>query len=752
MANTYQVTSATGIGSIPPLVDAETGNVILEGRIRTPADAVGIFRALQSADLRSSQQRAVEQALIDGAPPYSDSQDMKDGLYGRSNINWGLAGQAQLEAETPFQEYPNAVDTFCTMPTDYGETDEERNFYSQIIAEEFTRMMRNWDEFDTLWGFNCHLFTKEGLSFVFFEDELTWKWRVYGQEYFKFPRKTRATVNTFDVVACQMEWLPHELYDRIRDPEIAVEEGWNPPAVFEAIKTAGVRSVYTNNPQDIERNWKNNDIYQSMTASTVKLVFLLCREVNGTVSSYIARLDGEGEFLYKKVGKYRSMNRALIAYTAGVGSNGDFNSIRGNGNRIYGPTTGINRMMCKFLDLTIHDSTPRITADSEDAIDSNSFRAIGPYVSIQDGVQFQEMPTPNYEQSMIPAISMLQDMFRQRASISAPSLSGDMVGRERTKYEVQVQTEMAGKVSSGQMNLFFSSLRQHMQEVARRVIREDYSQYEPGGEEVWDFKLRCFKRGVPIQAIYRVDIKALEVNRGIGIGSVAERRSVADALQERLGAQLDPKGQQILRRMIASAYGGATVGKLLVPDEPGMRPVIDVQIANMENALLALGQPVIIEPNQNHQVHCETHLQRVQQLNEQFAGQQMDLYQFISQAQPIWVHGQEHLALLDPMAPATAQLREGYQQLGETITNGAKEIEAEEVKQAEAGGQPNDPTSGVFRQAVDAQARTAELDEAERIMRMQQMEEDHRQKIAIRAAETASKLRKTAAELASKQK
>jgi hypothetical protein len=104
------------------------------------------------------------------------------------------------------------------------------------------------------------------------------------------------------------------------------------------------------------------------------------------------------------------------------------------------------------------------------------------------------------------------------------------------------------------------------------------------------------------------------------------------------------------------------------------------------------------------------------------------------------------------MAPATAQLREGYQQLGETITNGAKEIEAEEVKQAEAGGQPNDPTSGVFRQAVDAQARTSELDEAERIMRMQQMEEDHRQKIAIRAAETASKLRKTAAELASKQK
>jgi hypothetical protein len=251
--------------------------------------------------------------------------------------------------------------------------------------------------------------------------------------------------------------------------------------------------------------------------------------------------------------------------------------------------------------------------------------------------------------------------------------------------------------------------------------------------------------------ILEEELQGRSPHGGIEVKVMRKDGSLFDARMY-MSPLIDPKGQQILRRMIASAYGGATVGKLLVPDEPGMRPVIDVQIANMENALLALGQPVIIEPNQNHQVHCETHLQRVQQLNEQFAGQQMDLYQFISQAQPIWVHGQEHLALLDPMAPATAQLREGYQQLGETITNGAKEIEAEEVKQAEAGGQPNDPTSGVFRQAVDAQARTSELDEAERIMRMQQMEEDHRQKIAIRAAETASKLRKTAAELASKQK
>jgi hypothetical protein len=88
---------------------------------------------------------------------------------------------------------------------------------------------------------------------------------------------------------------------------------------------------------------------------------------------------------------------------------------------------------------------------------------------------------------------------------------------------------------------------------------------------------------------------------------------------------LDPQGQQSLLRLVGSAYGGVKMAKELVPDMAGLRPPIDASFAKMENSVMALGQPPSFEPNQNHAVHIEQHLARVDELSQMLSNGEIDI-------------------------------------------------------------------------------------------------------------------------------
>lgn len=194
-------TGPPSLSAIPSLVDAETGAVILRGRFKNPKEVLAAYQTYFTADQQSSRDRALHQAQIDGAPPYNDAKDRMKGLFGRFNANFGFASRAQEEAEQPYNDVLESIDVFGKTPTRFG-SEVDRLYYGQVIAEEITSMVKNWDDFYTNWQLNAHLFTQEGLSFAFFQDDYTWKWDIRGRQHFKFPRRAKANVNNLDVIAC----------------------------------------------------------------------------------------------------------------------------------------------------------------------------------------------------------------------------------------------------------------------------------------------------------------------------------------------------------------------------------------------------------------------------------------------------------------------------------------------------------------------------------------------------------------------
>ena len=214
--------------------------------------------------------------------------------------------------------------------------------------------------------------------------------------------------------------------------------------------------------------------------------------------------------------------------------------------------------------------------------------------------------------------------------------------------------------------------------------------------------------------------------------------------------QFDQEGQRILLRQFTASYTDTQFARLLVPDEAGTRPPMDLQIANIENSLMELGKPAQIEPNQDHVVHVGSHLAALAEVNGALSQVQIELDDAIRQMFPVWQHATEHMQFISPENPLYPEFKASLEQIGEVVINGQKHLDAEARKAQRAAGEEvadGGSTPGVERQAVEAQTML-ELQKKQQDLQFDQ--ERHRQDMAFRDAKNAQDLRQRMAEAALK--
>jgi hypothetical protein len=663
---------------LPSIVDPSTNKVIVRGRVKSPADLVSAWQSLWWADLDSAQSRARAQQWRDGMPPYSTRKEALMGTAGRTNVNWGLGDQIASDAEMPYNDILDGVDTLFTMPTNWG-SGYSRMYVEQVMAEEITRMLRGWDQFIPLYQLNVRLFVDEGVSFAFFEDDFCWKYDICGLQHLVFPRRIKADINQVDIVLSQRQLLPYKLYEKCANEDQAASEGWDREATWEAIKTAAQPTLKANDFQEWEMAWKNHDYILGQTAVTVEVIEGWVREVDGTVSHYIGRADGQGGFLYKKEGKFSSMSRMLCPYLYGVGANGTFHSIHGVLQKTFGAGMAMNKVFCRALDMGIHASTPYLKCETEEALNELPLTPMGQYVAMAPGYGWGETQVPNFEQGLMPLIDQLGGFLRARSAPYTQMAASVPSKTPKTKYQQQSEDDRDARLSSSGAILFKNGLTAHYRELVRRVIQDPYPQSWDGGPEVQEFLARCQARQVPLEAIRAVDVKRVEVNMGIGRGSAAARRVAADALNT-LYPRADAKGQNLINYTTASAYAGADLAREIFPFEPGLRPPQDLEDANNENAaissMVSLGLPITISvlPTQNDAVHLDSHIPFLTALDEGLANMQIPLEKAIPIMEAVLTHAEEHVADMDPTVPNRGAYQQALKKFRMVVTNGAREI------------------------------------------------------------------------------
>jgi len=755
-------------------LDPVTGEVP-ERRVSDVDAARSIYDTIWTSDLGSSKNRSLVDAMFGGAPPFNPDDLVEIGQSERTNIDFGIAAAVKDQALAQYYDLTSSVPRLASVHVDYG-TDEQRVEWEGIIAEEFHHTLMNWTEFEFNHQLLSDQFVSHGVGVAYFEDETDWRYRVTGLNEFKMPRGTKASEAEIEVATVEREYLAHQLYAFIRNPDVAEELGWNVEMVKQALMHAclATPTPYLADWEKLEIELKNNDLlYGNSKAKRVKVVHMWVQEFSGKVSHMIFLKDplpadtGFGEaneqFLYEKFERFDAPTRCFVTFTYGIG-NGCYHGIRGLGFKIYPHIQLINRMRCGMSDGALLSSALIVQPSdaSTRSLEDLTLNYFGPYALFPAGLKIVEKAVPDFRANMMPVLADMTQTL-QNNTIGFQSRGITPEGQARTAFEVRAQLQHEATLTSASINLFYHPWKRLLWEVFRRLSRRDSSPLEPGGKEAVEFKKRCMERGVPAEAIYHVT--AVWPVRAVGNGSPAMRSQVLSQMMSMYGA-LDQEGQaHLLRDNIAALVGQEAVNRYAKPIDQPLRPPIDDKIAVLENATMSHGTTIPVSPGEDDFIHAGRHLQALDELDQALGQGQADPQASLMAMEVFLPHTAQHVQRLGQdklRGQQVALMRQRLQQLNATAKRlqdqlQAQQANAQKAQQAQAqrnAEQQQAQIKMLQQKAAEADAMSPKLKQQimESQAKMQMEAQRHQQEMALKQAEVSQKLALRDAETAAKVK
>lgn len=688
-------------------------------RLKDAASLQSIYWQMRQDDSLSSKQRAGIRAVIDGAAPYKESSRRKAGSGAASNLNFGSAKARLDQTLTAYNEMMDSVRNVIEPTIPVGVLDDtQRQNAEEVIADEFTIMLRDWTSFDSRFQLLSKEFIEHGVSLGYFPNDFDWKFDAAGWDNFLIPRDTRADEQFIDILLQTKDETPSDLYRYIQNESAAKEAGWDVEAVkkslVKATRFAGKQlpSSWALEWDLLNRQIKDNDLFSSYsTTSRVYLVHAWVKEFDGTWSHYIAERDPKGsrngtmqqEFLYKKLNRFPANSNCFTTFCLNIG-NGYYHSIRGQGYAMFPFVQTENKMRNDVINNFRMSMATMIQKKDINALDEAPITVSAGIALVSPEVEFVERPLQNHANS---SLAVLHDFSLMMDSV-APVGRGQEVNPGApvmTKYQIQ-GTQLAGNsLNNSSINMFYRSWRRLLREMWRRV-QEIIAQGRTEFDEVFDFLNRCARRGVTPEMILMVD-RVYEV-RSIGAGSPGARQATLDRVLGRIGS-MDEVGKKLLLHDAMVSDVGPRQAMRYAPLSEKPRPVIDQKVAELESAQMYNGANVDPLDGENHAVHALVHMGSADQApsiansiqmlenwrNNGEQGSITDLQPHIAFLSLVVPHTEQHVQAMasDPTRlQEVANLRKGLQEYSAiwmTYVRQLQKVLDEQEQQAREAQQPD---------------------------------------------------------------
>ena len=718
----------------------EKGKAV-ETRLKNVKAALSIFQTLAKADEKSSVNRARIDAMFDGSAPYNQGSLVSSGQPLKTNLNFGEAQRLLDISLSAYVDLYSSLERLVEIKGTMGEKSEIAPA-EEIVADELTHLIRSWPEFHSAYLRLCTTFIKHGVSIAYFDTPDDWKFRVGGFHDILIPRQTPASESCIDIAVGRREYLLHELYSFIKNPEAAAKVGWDVEEVKRVIaknastKGRDYRSNF-DNYEILQQEMKNNDIYQGIQNPSVSILHFWVKEMDGSVSHYMAAENTPKDFMYKKVSRYENAEQAYVMFTYGVGSNGTYHSVRGLGQRIFSHIQTSNRLRCQQIDGAMLASAVMIQPENQRSLDELQFTYYGAYAVMSPNVKIVEKAIPNLGTAVQPA---LQDLTQQ-LSLNTDTVSTygpNQSSPYRNQMQVSADIDVTTRLSGASLNLFYASWTRLLREVVRRVVTT-----KKRDAAVKDFYERCARRGVPEEFVKSIDVNRTKAVRSIGNGSHANRMLALRELQG-ISGQFDDVGRRNLTRDIVSTRVGHDLADRYVPADVEKRPTVDVKIAFFENQQLQAGQNVPVIANELHGVHLEVHVPALAQLIEALNTGEADPMQVLPMLQAMYQHISDtaQLAAGDPALEAeVAQTKQVLQYAEEAINNTMKAVQKMQREQAQQEGDEEQVAMADQNAKVQEHEIKMQIAQEKAELDMAIKQKKHEQEMAIRDAKAALEFR-----------
>lgn len=732
-----------------------------EARVRDAAEGYAIFKKLETDDELAAWKRSNIDYTVDGGKPIDEAVLVDAGRGDDANVNFMEAKAEEDAACAPYVEMTTMTDVFWRVNVSYGDfTERERN--NRIMSEELTLLHKEWGADFTHYRLGlAQQFTRHGIGFVYWKDELDWHWSSEGLNAFKLPRDTESRPSAIPYLICKKTIGVEELYAFIRDEKRAKEVNrWNVPAVKHAICSSlnAANRGYTQEAwEDFVKQARENDTTVGATKPKVPIYHLWVREFNGSMSHYIGhqkgaikhdsdKIIGNG-WLYQHRFRFKNLSRCIIPFTYGIGTHRTYHTVRGQGELSFDTITISNLTRCRMLDAVKAATSILLHVETPAEMEKMTTVQHGGFLMYSGG-KMEPTSMPDVSDRLLPVLRDMQ-MLRQNITGSFQSRAITEGAQERTKYEIQAQQNQDTRLSSAALTLFLDPWGQVGHESFRRLVNPDLREDDPGGFEAFQFRRRCMKRGVPAAA-FKAEFR-VEAVRAIGNGSPQAAQYASEQVYSKSGGFDEIGRKNALRDVVASipGVGWDNVSRYVGPDDP--RPTIDDEIAQLENNDFRNGQHVPITSTQNHWVHCQHHSALVTESVQAFESQQMEPAQLVPILQAALENMLAHSEELNKDNTRTEEagfIRKFLQNNGGTLQQQEQhliaQMEAEQKKgQQEQQAQP-DPQTAVMleRHRLDMQIKQEEFVARQREFeqKLSHQDAEARQKLALKDLEAAARL------------
>jgi hypothetical protein len=695
-------------------------------RIADATSLNNVIKKIVQRDLSSALARQDVQQAVDGKPPFEEQWLRESGQEGRCNLNFQDLKRRLKKEELGYYDLTESVPVLALVETEYDSTlDQAKVFqWTSIMSEEFHKLLKDWKSFDTYFQLLIKKFCTHGVGFLYFEDDLDWRWRVAGLEDFKMPRYTTLAEDELDIAVAFRDVTTAQLYQWVQDVDDS-DKRWNKQEVYKAIlKATDANLIFSQGEWEKWQNiLKNNDIYAATTAQdTVKLGHAWVREYSGKVSQYMTlRNGGNDDFLYKCENRFDSVNECFTFFPYEVGTNGYLHSVRGLAHERFPAAQELNSLRCQSSDNARLSGSLLIQPKTATSAEDMALIFYGGVVYIPPEVEIQDGQLANPTQGLLPVIDQMSMLLQD--SQPTPDQGKPPSKTEKTKFQVQKEAMDEAALPTASLNLFYQPWKRHLNEVWRRVNNKKLKQKDLGGKEVFEFRKRCMARGVPHEFLLGHS-SWVEPYRAVGYGSPSNRLLALDEFMQYYGS-LDPMGQNnLLRDRFAQKVGYAQVDRYVPMMQANGRRPYDVEIAELQNTAMQAGGQPSVGPNDAHILHLQIHLPSLEQILEELESGNTTP-QLLQVATVMTQHCAQHLQLLKPdelQKGVVAELQREFNNDAQRTSAAMEHYQRQQAKQAQMQQEE--------QQKNQAQLGSAQTQQTLDQMKASHMQESHEQDLA----------------------
>jgi hypothetical protein len=355
------------------------GLVQPENVIKTILAAKAIYYKYRSEHLKRIQLYALIEGLIAGNPPYNPAELAKHGLSHIANFNT-LDGRALWErGALAYWNLLNEAETIVKFTI--NSPDPEARAMEDVLSTEWDFVVRKWPSFETLMNTMSGQLVKLGISPVLWPDERDWRWRTVELSKFFVPDQAQSDIDMLTAVCVESMFTVQylfEVYEEYKDVP-KDKSPWDCDELSSLLvhlaNSFAKTSHETIDFMELQRRYQNGDIgYDALFSDSIRIVSLFYKEYDGKFSHYMFhRTYDKGGFLYFADRQYKSVNDALVIFTASPGEH-TIHSNRGLGHKIFSIAQAMMQLDCSIVDAARWASTPLIRSVATGSRDFEQIR------------------------------------------------------------------------------------------------------------------------------------------------------------------------------------------------------------------------------------------------------------------------------------------------------------------------------------------------------------------------------------------